>query len=151
MTDKLDGSTERPYGWLRRIEPTAYRRWRDAFARMPRAITVETAHGPVRIVHAESPHESWDRATELLERGKELDVALMGWAGVGLDARKYRRRPVAGVRALVHGHEPVSDPEHAANRLNIDTGAGVSYLDQLTLARIDTEPLEIRTFEVIDW
>ena len=58
LEDKLEGSGEHPYGWLRRIEPSAYRRWRDAFARMPLAITVETRHGPVGIVHAESPQES---------------------------------------------------------------------------------------------
>ena len=50
----------------------------------------------------------------------------------------------------MHGHEPVSEPEWAANRLNIDTGAGVLHLDQLTLARIDVERVATTTFEVID-
>ena len=148
--DKLEGSTERPYGWLRCIDPGAYRRWRDAFAQMPLAITVETWHGPVGIVHAESPHRSWDRATELLKRGLELDVALLGLPAPRGTVRQYRSRPVEGVRALVHGHEPVSEVECTANRWNIDTGAGLTHLDQLTLARIDVDPLETKTFEVTD-
>ena len=60
------------------------------------------------------------------------------------------RSKVAGIDLVITGHQPVSEPEWAANRLNIDTGAGISYLDQLTLARIDVDPLQTKTFEVID-
>ena len=45
----------------------------------------------------------------------------------------------------------IDEPECAANRWNIDTGAEISYLDQLTLARIDVEPLETMTYDVVDW
>ena len=151
LSDALDDKarTLGPHSWLRRIEPGAYRLWRDALARMPLGITVETRHGPVGIVHAESPHESWDRATALLESGRALNVALLG-RPAGLDADEYRRQPVAGVRALVHGHTAVSEPEWSGNRLNLHTGAGESYLDQLTLVRIDVERLVTRTFDVVD-
>lgn len=151
LDENLDGGAQQPRGWLRRIEPGAYRRWPDGFARMPLAITVDTRHGPVGIVHPESPHESWVRATDLPEHGRELDVALFGRAGAGLGAREYRRRRVEGVRAVVHGHEPVSEPEYTSNRLILDTGAGITYLDLLTLARIDVERLETMTYDVVDW
>ena len=151
LRDALDDKarTLGPHSWLCDIKPGAYRRWRDALARMPLAITVDTAHGAVGIVHAESPDESWARATELLEAGREVDVALLG-RPAGLDADEYRRQPVAGVRALVHGHTAVSEPEWSGNRVNVHTGAGESYLDQLTLARIDVERLATTTFDVVD-
>ena len=90
LEDKLDGSDEASYGWLRAIAPSAYARWRDAFASLPMAITVETPHGPVGIVHAESPHRSWTRATELLECDREVDVALLGLLVPAERLRRYR-------------------------------------------------------------
>ena len=134
LADKLEGDpSAEPYGWLRAIAPRTYRRWHSAFARMPLAITVETAHGRIGIVHAESPHRSWTRATELLQRDLELDVALLGMPVPWESVRRYRSRPVEGIRALVHGHEPVSEVERIANRWNIDTGAGIAKLNRLTV------------------
>ena len=118
---------------------------------MPLAITVETRHGPVGIVHAEVPDESCARVRELLESSRGRDVTLRGHTRNDLDARERRRRPVTGVRAVVHGHEAVSEPEWSGNRQNIHTGAGTSYLDKLTLVRIDIERLETTTFDVVDW
>ena len=46
--------------------------------RCPLAITVHTGYGPIGIVHAESPDESWARVTELLESGRGRDVTLRG-------------------------------------------------------------------------
>ena len=151
LSDALDDKarTLGPHSWLLDVEPGAHRLWRDTLARMPLAITVHTGYGPVGIVHTESPHESWARATELLEAGRGLNVALLG-RPAGPDADEYRRQPVTGVRALVHGHTAVSEPEWSGNRLNVHTGAGESYLDQLTLARIDVEPLVTTTFDVVD-
>ena len=71
--------------------------------------TVETSHGAVGIVHAEFPHLSWDRATELLERRLEVGVTLLGLSGSREAVHRYRRRPVEGLRALVHGHVLVRD------------------------------------------
>ena len=43
--------------------------------------------------------------------GRELEIALLGRAAAGADAHEYRRAPVEGVRARVHGHERVSEPQ----------------------------------------
>ena len=148
LEDKLDGSDEASYGWLRAIAPSAYARWRDAFASLPMAITVETSHGPVGIVHAESPHRSWTRATELLECDREVDVALLGLLVPAERLRRYRNKPVDGLRALVHGHEPVKEIERTANRWNIDTGAGIPRLNRLTLLEVNQAEIRSRTFDV---
>ena len=148
LEDKLDGSDEAPYGWLRAIAPSAYARWRDAFASLQMAITVETSHGPVGIVHAESPHRSWTRATELLECDREVDVALLGLLVPAERLRRYRNKPVDGLRALVHGHEPVKEIERTANRWNIDTGAGIPRLNRLTLLEVNQAEIRSHTFDV---
>ena len=68
LEDRLQGSREAPYGWLRSIAPSAYPRWRDALREIPLAVTVETPYGPVGIVHAESPHRSWLEASAVRRR-----------------------------------------------------------------------------------
>ena len=103
LEDRLQGSRDAPYGWLRSIAPSAYPRWRDALREMPLAVTVETPHGPVGIVHAESPHRSWLEATRLLERGRELDVVLLGLPLPAPRVRSYRTF-TSNRSCLVDGH-----------------------------------------------
>ena len=148
LEDTLQGSGDAPYGWLRSIAPSAYSRWRDALREMPLAVTVETPHGAVGIVHAESPHRSWPEATRLLERGRELDVALLGLPLPERRIRSYRSRPVEGLRALAHGHEPVEEVERSANRWNLDTGAGIRRLNRLSLLEANAPELRSWTFDV---
>ena len=145
---KLGGSSDPPSGWLRSIDPSAYGRWHDAFGRMPLAVTVETPHGPVGIVHAESPHRVWTEATRLLERGHKLAVALLGLPGSPDTVRRYRSRPVEGVRALVHGHQPVPAVERTGNRWNIDTGAGIVRFNRLSLLEVNAPELRSWTFDI---
>ena len=113
--------------------------------------------GAVGIVHAESPHRSWPEATRLLERGREFDVALFGFPLPEHRLRSYRSRPVEGLRALVHGHEPV---ERGANRWNLGvlaadslrvllgTGAGIRRLQRLSLLEASAPELRSWTFDV---
>ena len=128
--------------------PSRRARIRVALREMPLAATVETTHGAVAIVHAESPHPSWPEATRLLERGRELDVALLGLPLPEHRVRQYRSRPVQGVRALVHGHEPVEAVERTANRWNLDTGAGIRRLNRLSLLEANSPELRSWTFHV---
>ena len=48
-----------PYGCLRTAAPAAYRDWRDAFARLPLAITIATSSNRMR---AESKYGVFGRA-----------------------------------------------------------------------------------------
>ena len=148
LADRISGSEVRPYGWLRHIAPEAYPRRFIALDRLPLAITIETSHGAVGIVHAESPDPSWNRATELLERGREVGVTLLGLSGFRETVCHYRSRPVEGLRALVHGHAPVRDVECTANRWNIDTGAGILSLNRLTVLEVNGAEFRSCTFDV---
>ena len=104
---------------------TQHRRWRAALARMPIAVTIETAYGAVGLVHADVPDPDWAVATAMLEAGApdHVDIALLGPDASEDEVRRHRSRPVAGLRALVHGHFVVDAVERVANRWNIDTGA----------------------------
>ena len=93
---------------------------------MPLAITIPTAHGDVGVVHADVPHPTWSEATEVFEAGDPwaVDVALLGLAAPAPAIREHQSRGVAGLRALVHGHEAGRTVRRTANRWNIDNRCG---------------------------
>ena len=99
-------------------------------------------------MHADSPHRSWPEASRLLERGRELDVALLDLPLPERRIHSYRSRLVEGVRAVVHGHESVEKVERSANRLNLDTGAGIRHLNRLSLLEPSAPELHSLTFGV---
>ena len=136
--------------WLRKIPPAHYQSWFDAFDAMPLALTIETRHGLVGVVHAEPPNHVWSVAFDLLERASvaATDVALLGYE-MCAEHDAAHSRPIEGLRALVHGHWPVKEVETTLNRWNIDTGAGFS---NGRLSVIEVNALEFRTwtFDVAD-
>ena len=116
---------------------------------MPLAITIETAYGPVGVVHAEAPHHSWAESLRRLETASPsvVDDVVLGFASPEA-SRRHRSRAVAGLRALVLGHEPVQHVECVANRWNIDTGAGIPHLNRLSLVEVNTSEFRTRTFDI---
>ena len=98
----------------------------------------------VRLVHADVPHPDWAVATAMLEAGApdHVDDASED------EVRRHRSRPVAGLRALVHGHFVVDEVERLANRWNIDTGATFPGRDRLTLLHVNARPIRPWTFDV---
>ena len=136
--------------WLAGVPRRDYRRWRSALEAMPLAVTIETRHGPVGLVHAEVPHLSWAASLHALDRASAvaIDDALLGANAPREIIVRRRRRGVEGLRALVHGHEPVGQVERVANRWNIDTGAGIARLNRLSLLEVNTVELRTSTFDV---
>ena len=136
--------------WLRRVPRTQHRRWRAALARMPIAVTIETAYRAVGLVHADVPPLDWAVATAMLEAAApgHVDIALLGVDASEDEVRRHRSWPVEGLRALVHGHFVVDEVERLANRWNIDTGATFPGRDRLTLLQINALRLRSCTFEV---
>ena len=137
-------SAHRPE-WLRRVPRTQHRRWRAALARMPIAVTIETAYGAVGLVHADVPHLDWAVAMAMLEAAAtdHVDIALLGVDASEHEVRRHRSRPVAGLRALVHGHFVVDEVDRIANRWNIDTGAAFPGRDRLTLVQINAPRIPV--------
>ena len=146
---KVLGSRERAHDWLRKVDRAEYERWFTALAKMPLALTIETLHGPVGVIHAQVPDPVWDRALELLSTGSAgaADTALLGFESEEEEARA-RAQPVEGLRALVHGHWPVREVETILNRWNIDTGAGHQALNRLSIIEVNAPDLRNWTFDV---
>ena len=147
---KLLKGRPRSLPWLRAIRSAHYQRWFEALDAMPLALTIETRHGRVGVVHAEPPDRVWSVALDLLEGGSgaATDVALLGYE-TRAEREAARSRPVEGLRALVHGHWPVKEVETTFNRWNIDTGAG-SPNGRLTIIEVNALELRTWTFDVDD-
>ena len=135
--------------WLLGLSSREHRSWRAALGSMPLAITIETAYGPVGVVHAEAPHHSWAESLRRLETASPsvVDDVVLGFASPE-ESRRHRSRAVAGLRALVHGHKSVEHVECVANRWNIDTGAGIPHLNRLSLVEVNTPEFRTRTFDI---
>ena len=132
--------------------------WTAALAGLPFAARIDTPHGPVGLVHACPVHQSWEELEKALagdgpdsRRARMRALWSRIWhrfpqSEIGEDGREYAG-PVEGVRAVVTGHTPVSDPAWHWNVLDIDTGIIRPHLRRLTVARIDTKDIGTWTFE----
>ena len=140
------------FEWWAAVDDVDRGRWRAALVAMPIAITVETPYGAVGIVHAEVPHLEWPESIAMIARGDPgaVDVALLGLPGSGERARAHESSPVGGLRALVHGHEARSHVGQRANRWNIDTGAGISRLNRLTILHVNGRRIRASRFPVAE-
>ena len=134
--------------WLNEVPRSDYRRWWKALSALPLALTIETRHGSVGIMHAETPSRVWRDAIVLLDTGSHSasDIALLGFEEK-TDEERARTRPVEGVRAFVHGHFIVTEVERTANRWNIDTGAGFPN-GRLSLLEVNATEFRAWTIDV---
>lgn len=97
----------------------------DALSALPVAIQIETALGPVGIVHAECPCRSWP---ELLEKLAGIGITNAGRKSL-IDQMQWGRdriqnsdtSVITGVRAVVVGHTPIPELLTLGNTIYIDT------------------------------
>ena len=138
-------------GWMREIPKMHLHRWYHALIALPIAVTVETPTGRVGIVHCSTWQDSWDATVEAIEA---RDIVAINMVLLGINAQMKRAGPtgkeVTGIDCVIAGHDAGKHVRRRANTWCIDTGAGFPTMNRLTLARIDVEPPEIETFEVID-
>ena len=137
--------------WMWQIERHELYHWHQALRALPLAVTVETAHGRVGIVHCSAWGDSWSATINALE---SRDIVAINRVLLGIDEQERRAGPsgdeVAGIDRVIAGHDARSEVERHGNMWRIDTGAGFPALNRLTLARIDVDPPETETFEVTD-
>jgi len=101
---------------------------------LPYAISIETPHGEVGIVHADLPaHRSWTKLIKGLQKNKtkESDVKALLWSRETY--RKYRMSReyggvmkesfIQGIHKVYVGHSIVRNPALFGNTMFIDTGA----------------------------
>jgi serine/threonine protein phosphatase 1 len=124
-------------GWFIDLEPSERLRFAQVFEALPFAIEVVTAHGLVGLVHADCPQKNWANLDAALRSSKSAR-SLCIWSRARLET-EYPG-VVAGVRAVVVGHTPLSTPVVLGNVYHIDTGGWQSgghftLLDLNTLSR----------------
>ena len=136
----------------RDVPRASWARWRAMIRAMPMAATVQTAHGPVGLVHASPTAPSWQTTLDNLRAGDTDTIQVAMWSIAR--ARGYTRQaifegvplviPIRDVRAVLTGHCIMPDVTVSANVWHLDTGAGTPD-GCLMLARIDTDPIETIT------
>lgn len=84
---------------------------------LPIAIEVETPQGPVGIVHADVPCLQWAALPELLRSKRARSICM--WSRDRI--RSENESGVGGVRAVIVGHQPLSQPVVLNNVYHIDT------------------------------
>ena len=122
---------------------TERQQWREALQAMPLAITLDTAQGPVGIVHALPLPGPWSETVEQCRSDDDAARyrALWGTApSREQDAETEERRSDDEPRAIITGHFPCEAPHRTGNIVHIDTGAGLDIPSaRVTLACVSTK------------
>nr|WP_314482787.1 metallophosphoesterase [uncultured Pseudomonas sp.] len=130
-------------GWFIDLPVAEQQRFVECFEQLPIAMQVESANGPVGLVHADCPFEDWATLRTWLELDDDPDVR---------EACLWSRRrlkhndttPVKGLRALLVGHTTVQHVRQLGNVWHLDTGGWssghFSVLDLRTLTLLNASP-----------
>ena len=156
LGDLIDRGPWRMQRWFMcDVERAYWARWKAMIQTMPIAATVRTRTGAVGLVHATPTARHWDTMLAKLAAG---DTDTM-WTSMNSTARghhdarraEHERIPldghIDGVRAMLTGHTILGNVARTGNVRHIDTGAGFAN-GRLTLARIDTDPIETVTVPI---
>ena len=133
-------------GWFLDLDPTRQAHFAERFALMPLALEVDTAKGPIGILHADCPCLRWSDLLPLLEQApvppKVQDVCQ--WSRQRL--RDEDARGVEGLRALLVGHTPQQTVRVLGNVWHIDTGGwSKGHFTLLDLATLEiAQPIRPR-------
>ena len=139
-------------GWWREVERDDKLKWlwTALISHMPFAMTIETAHGDVGIIHAGPMYRNWIRTIGDLEQGRNeaMETALLGgYEGAGAQWRGKRGTQVRGLRALFTGHRITKEIVHDGPWWSIDTGAGTPG-GKLSMVQIDDRDLVSTTIQM---
>ena len=106
--------------WLHPIPPAERERIHQTLMDLPLAIEVQTANGPIGLIHADLPVDDWRYLREGKLSPREADYCV--WS-----TDRYQRQydiPVRNVRAVVHGHMTIPRMAVLGNVYFIDTHGG---------------------------
>jgi len=125
-------------GWFLDLDESSQARFAERFAQLPLALEVDTAQGPVGLLHADCPLLRWRdllpllRETPIPEKIREV----CQWSRLRL--KDEDERGVDDLRALLVGHTPVREVRVLGNVWHIDTGGwSKGHFTLLDLARLE--------------
>jgi len=126
-------------GWFLDLDDARQALFAERFARLPLALQVETAQGPVGLLHADCPMLRWRDLVPLLRESPvpEKVREVCQWSRVRL--KEENARGVDDLRALLVGHTPVREVRVLGNVWHIDTGGwSKGHFTLLDLASLTT-------------
>lgn len=103
---------------------------------LPVAAEVDTAAGPVGLLHAECPFDDWQHMREGALSQQDLHICL--WARTRF--RTHDATLIQNIRAVAHGHMTIAQARKLGNRFYLDTGGwmpGHGHFTFLNLARLE--------------
>lgn len=125
-------------GWFLDLDEASQARFAERFAKLPLALEVDTAQGPVGLLHADCPLLRWRDLLPLLRESPipEQIREVCQWSRLRL--KDENERGVDDLRALLVGHTPVREVRVLGNVWHIDTGGwSKGHFTLLDLARLE--------------
>ena len=121
------------------------RRWRAALGALPLAITLDTAHGPVGIVHALPCPGPWSETVRRCAADDDRARERLLWGVLPIGEAEPMRTGVRSVgepRTIIAGHFAWHAPRKNGRVVHIDTGAELDHPSaRVTLACVSAEPI----------
>ena len=115
------------------------RRWEAALRALPLAITLDTAHGPVGIVHALPCPGPWSETVRSCAGGARARACMLwGIRPLGEPTPSTVQRNTEGEpRAIIAGHFATDTPHVSGRITNIDSGSGLDVAGaRVTVANV---------------
>ncbi|MEE1924423.1 metallophosphoesterase [Pseudomonas sp. 148P] len=109
-------------GWFLDLDEPSQARFAERFAQLPLALEVDTAQGPVGLLHADCPLLRWRDLLPLLRESPipEKIREVCQWSRQRL--KDENARGIDDLRALLVGHTPLREVRVLGNVWHIDTG-----------------------------
>lgn len=131
--------------WLFGMPEVEQQCYRIALADLPLVMEVDTANGPVGLVHADVPYGDWQKMLAILEAGGREAThaeAVCQWSRSRIEHADASN--VAHISAVVVGHTPLRRPVLLGNVYHIDTAGwlpdGSGYFTLMNLNTLETIP-----------
>ena len=146
----------RAHPWFpREVDREEWPRWKAMIDAMPIATTVRTPRGYVGLVHASPTARYWGTTLRKVTAGNKDTIEAALWSSARTRGDRCRAEqdgvpvdgPIHGAHAVMNRHTIVDEVTVTDNVWHIDTGAGFPK-GRLTIARIDTDPIESVTMPV---
>ena len=116
--------------WAEDVQPSVLEEMNEGLSKLPYAISIETVHGEVGVLHADIPSRmSWPKLLDKLSKDKlkQKDLELLLWSRLRFQGYRANPnqsvKPIKGVHKVYFGHNVVDEPTLYGNMMFLETGA----------------------------
>ena len=124
--------------WFAGLPAAERRAIAERLQQLPIVAEVDTADGPVGLLHAECPYNDWQHLRDRPLGDDELHTCL--WARWRI--RQGDTSVIENIRAVAHGHNTIGAARVLGNRYYLDTGGWMDGRGHFSLLQLDTLELQ---------